>query len=73
MTLQIARIRVDNQQLVAWRNLESLLGSKSQSVVKVDAVGAALAPKQILGDLLPRLNNRITASASILGPPASVS
>jgi hypothetical protein len=50
-------------------NLEMLLGSKSQSVVKVEAVGPALAPKQILGELLPRLNNRVTASASILGDP----
>jgi hypothetical protein len=37
--------------------------------VKVEAVGPALAPKQILGELLPRLNNRVTASASTIGNP----
>jgi len=50
-------------------SVESLLGRKAQSVVKIDAVGAAAAPKQILSELLPRLNNRLTASGSTLGDP----
>ena len=51
-------------------SLEAALGStKAQGVAKVDAIGPATAPKQILSELLPRLNNRLTASASTLGDP----
>lgn len=51
-------------------SVEELLGStKSQSVLKVDAIGAATAPKTLLSELLPRLNNRLTASASTIGDP----
>jgi hypothetical protein len=51
-------------------SLDAALGSKkAEGVLKIDAVGAATAPKQILGELLPRLNNRLTASASTLGDP----
>ena len=50
-------------------SVEALLGGKAQSVVKIDAVGAAAAPKQILSELLPRLNSRLTASGSTLGDP----
>jgi phage protein D len=49
-------------------SLEELLGTtKAQSVVKVEATGPATAPKQLLGELLPRLNNRLTASGSTIG------
>jgi phage protein D len=49
-------------------SLEELLGTtKAQSVVKVEATGPATAPKQLLGELLPRLNNRLTASGGTIG------
>jgi phage protein D len=51
-------------------SLEALLGStKAQSVVKIEAIGPATAPKKILSELLPRLNNRLTASGSTIGDP----
>jgi len=51
-------------------SLEALLGStKAQSVVKIEAIGQATAPKKILSELLPRLNNRLTASGSTIGDP----
>lgn len=51
-------------------SLEQLLGStKAQSVLKVEAFGPATAPKKILSELLPRLNNRLTASGSAVGDP----
>jgi phage protein D len=51
-------------------SLQELLGStKAQSVVKVEAIGPATAPKKILSELLPRLNNRLTASGSTIGDP----
>src|SRR5262249_50027816 len=50
--------------------LEELLGStKAQSVVKIEAIGPATAPKKILSELLPRLNNRLTATGSTIGNP----
>ena len=39
-----------------------LAGNKSKSVLKIDAIGPATAPRQILSELLPRLNNRLTGS-----------
>jgi hypothetical protein len=49
-------------------SLEDLLGSgKSQGILKIDAIGPATAPKVLLSELLPRLNNRVTASASTIG------
>jgi uncharacterized protein len=51
-------------------SVEELLGStKAQSVLKIEANGPASAPKKILSELLPRLNNRITASGSTIGNP----
>ena len=41
----------------------------SQSVLKVEASSPALAPKKILSELLPRLNNRLTGSGSTIGNP----
>ena len=46
-------------------------GAKAQSVLAIDAVGAGDGPKKILGELLPRLNNRLTGSGSTIGDPAS--
>ncbi len=48
-------------------SLEQIVGGTSQSIVKIDAVGPATAPLKILGELLPRLNNRLTGSGSALG------
>ena len=50
-------------------SIEELMGKKAQSVLKVEAVGPATAPKTLLSELLPRLNNRLTASASTIGDP----
>jgi hypothetical protein len=52
-------------------SLDELMGStKAQSVLKIEANGPATAPKKILGELLPRLNNRLTASGSTIGNPS---
>lgn len=51
-------------------NLDEIMGTgKSSKVVSVEAVGPASAPKKILSELLPRLNNRLTASGSTMGNP----
>jgi hypothetical protein len=50
-------------------SLDELVGAKAQGLLKVDAIGPATAPKKILGELLPRLNNRITGSGSTVGDP----
>lgn len=50
-------------------SLDELLGDRAQSVVKIDAIGPATAPKKILSELLPRLNNRLTGSGSTIGDP----
>jgi phage protein D len=50
-------------------SLEELLGKKAQGVLKIQANGPALAPKKLLSELLPRLNNRLTASGSTIGDP----
>jgi phage protein D len=51
-------------------SLEELQGGQAQSILKVEAGGPALAPKKILSELLPRLNNRLTGSGSTIGNPA---
>lgn len=56
--------------LEVYPGLGSLSPGGNQSVVRVDAVGMATAPKAILGELLPRLNNRQTGSGSCVGNPA---
>jgi hypothetical protein len=49
-------------------NLDEMMGTgKSEKVLSVEAVGPASAPKNILSELLPRLNNRITSSGSTMG------
>lgn len=52
-------------------NLDEMMGTgKSEKVVHVESVGPASAPKNILSELLPRLNNRITSSGSTMGNTA---
>jgi uncharacterized protein len=51
-------------------SLEELMGAtKVQRVLQVDPIGPATAPKAILSELLPRLNNRLTTSGSTIGDP----
>jgi len=50
-------------------SLQELLGGKAQSTLKITAGGPALAPRKILSELLPRLNNRLTGSGSTIGNP----
>ncbi len=51
-------------------SLAELLGSgQAQQTVSIEAVGPATAPSKILSELLPRLNNRLTASGSTIGNP----
>lgn len=48
-------------------SIETILGAGAKSTVKIEALGPATAPRQILGELLPRLNNRLTSSGSAVG------
>jgi phage protein D len=51
-------------------SVEELLdATKSQSVLKVEAIGPATAPKTLLSEMLPRLNNRLTATGTTMGDP----
>jgi len=64
------RAAFDLQVYPGLGNLDALLGStKAQSVLKIDAIGPATAPKKILSELLPRLNNRLTGSGTTVGDP----
>ncbi|HEX5084992.1 MAG TPA: hypothetical protein VFY40_23375, partial [Blastocatellia bacterium] len=42
---------------------------KTRGVIKIPTISPVTAPKEILGELLPRLNNRLTASGSVIGDP----
>ena len=48
---------------------EAAGAAKSKGFLKIDAVSPVTAPKQILSELLPRLNNRLTATGSTIGDP----
>lgn len=50
-------------------SLQQLLGKKAQNVLKIEALGPATAPKTLLSELLPRLNNRLTGHGSCVGDP----
>jgi hypothetical protein len=65
------RAAFDLQIYPGLGNMDALLGSdKAKGVLRVDAVGPATVPKKLLGELLPRLNNRLTGSGSTIGDPA---
>jgi phage protein D len=65
------RAAFDLQIYPGLGDLEALLGSdKARGTLRIDAVGPATAPKKILGELLPRLNNRLTGSGTTIGNPA---
>ncbi len=64
------RAAFDLQIFPGLGDLEAQLGpQKAKSVIKVDAIGPATAPKKLLSELLPRLNNRLTGSGTTLGDP----
>ena len=65
------RAAFDLQIFPGLGDLDALLGSdKSRGVLRIDAIGPATAPKTILGELLPRLNNRLTGTGTTVGNPA---
>lgn len=51
-------------------NLEMVLGAKSAKTLSIKPTGFPGALRELLSDLLPRLNNRLTASGSTIGNPA---
>jgi phage protein D len=62
------RAAFDLQIFPGLKGLEDVLGqAKARSLVKVEAAGPATMPKQLLSELLPRLNNRLTGSGSGVG------
>jgi hypothetical protein len=65
------RAAFDLQIYPGFGNLASLVGSdKAGKVITAEPSGPATAPKAILSELLPRLNNRLTGSGSAIGDPA---
>lgn len=51
-------------------DLDALVGGEqARSTLTVTADGPATVPRRILGELLPRLNSRLTASGSAIGDP----
>lgn len=51
-------------------NFDALASTgKKTSTLRIDALGPAVAPKTLVSELLPRLNNRLTASGSTVGDP----
>jgi phage protein D len=65
------RAAFDLQVYPGLGDLDALLGSqKARGTIRIDALGPATAPKSILSELLPRLNNRLTGSGTTVGDPA---
>jgi len=50
-------------------DLTSVLGSKAASAVSIKPTGFPTALREILTELLPRLNNRLTGTGSTIGNP----
>lgn len=64
------RAAFDLQIYPGLGSLEEITGqTESQSILKIEANSPALAPKKILSELLPRLNNRLTGSGNTVGNP----
>src|SRR3954466_7798185 len=57
-----------DRQIYPGGPIGALAGPK-RGVIRLDAVGPATAPQKILGELLPRLNNRQTGSGTTIGNP----
>jgi hypothetical protein len=51
-------------------SLDMVLGAKSAKTLSIKPTGFSGALRELLSDLLPRLNNRKTASGSTIGNPA---
>jgi uncharacterized protein len=65
------RAAFDLQIYPGLGDMDSVLGAeKARAVLRIDATAPATAPKAILGELLPRLNNRLTATGTTVGTPA---
>jgi hypothetical protein len=64
------RSAFDLQVFPGLGDLDSLLGrQKARGTLKIEAVGPATAPKKLVSELLPRLNNRLTGSGTTIGDP----
>lgn len=64
------RAAFDIQVFPGLGQLDELLGPKAKGVLGLNAASLATAPKKILGELLPRLNNRLTGGGTAIGNPA---
>jgi uncharacterized protein len=65
------RAAFDLQIYPGLGDLDAILGSdRARGVLRIEALGPASAPKTILSELLPRLNNRLTGSGTTIGNPA---
>lgn len=51
-------------------SLDMVLGAKAGKTLSIKPTGFSGALRELLSDLLPRLNNRLTASGSTIGNPA---
>ncbi len=62
------RAAFDLQIFPGFGGVEDLVGpAKARSLIRMDTAGPAQAPKKLLSELLPRLNNRLTGSGSAIG------
>jgi uncharacterized protein len=65
------RAAFDLQIYPGLGDLDAILGAeRSRGVLRIEALGPASAPKTILSELLPRLNNRLTGTGTTIGNPA---
>lgn len=51
-------------------DLNTLLGEKASKTISIKPTGFGNSLREILSDLLPRLNNRLTGTGSTIGNPA---
>ena len=51
-------------------NLDSVLGKDASKTISIKPTSFPTTVQSVLGELLPRLNNRLTASGSTIGNPA---
>jgi hypothetical protein len=50
-------------------NLDALLGEKASKTLSIKPTSFPTAVREVLGELLPKLNNRLTGSGSTIGDP----
>src|SRR5262249_34327817 len=63
------RASFDLQIYPGLGSVEELAGGGGQDFLTIDETSAAQTPKKLLGELLPRLNNRLTGQGSAVGDP----